>query len=148
MYRVTTNGNYNLVMSNIMLAQQKQIDAGDRVATQKNGSNLKEYARSAEMLTAMRSVEARLGGYLDQNKLIADKLTTQDFALTQLGDDALSERSFESALRSRITSLEKSSRLPVQRSKKLVAARSIGPLSRRRSSRPWWQRPMASTSSR
>lgn len=88
MYRVTTNGNYNLVMSNIMLAQQKQIDAGDRVATQKNGSNLKEYARSAEMLTAMRSVEARLGGYLDQNKLIADKLTTQDFALTQLGDAA------------------------------------------------------------
>ena len=92
MYRVTTNGNYNLVMSNIMLAQQKQIEAGDRVATQKNGSNLKDYARSAEMLTAMRSVEARLGGYLDQNSLIADKLTTQDFSLTQLGDAAASTK--------------------------------------------------------
>jgi len=88
MYRVTTNGNYNLVLSNIMLAQQKQMDAGNKVATQKNGSNLKEYARNAEMLTAMRSVEAKLGGYLDQNKLIADKLTTQDFALTQLKDAA------------------------------------------------------------
>ena len=88
MYRVTTNGNYNLVLSNIMLAQQKQMDAGNKVATQKNGSNLKEYARNAEMLTAMRSVESKLGGYLDQNKLIADKLTTQDFALTQLHDSA------------------------------------------------------------
>ncbi|WP_374533881.1 flagellin [Phenylobacterium sp.] len=88
MYRVTTNGNYNLVLSNIMLAQQKQMDAGNKVATQKNGSNLKEYAPHAEMLTAMRSVESRLGGYLDQNKLIADKLTTQDFALTQLHDSA------------------------------------------------------------
>lgn len=92
MYRVTTNGNYNLVLSNIMLAQQKQMEAGDKVATQKNGSNLKDYARNAEMLTAMRSVETRLGGYLEQNKLIADKLTTQDFALTQLGDAAASTK--------------------------------------------------------
>ena len=40
----------------------------------------------------MRSVESRLGGYLDQNKLIADKLTTQDFALTQLHDSAASTK--------------------------------------------------------
>ncbi|WP_312161861.1 flagellin [Phenylobacterium sp.] len=88
MYRVTTGGNYSLVLRNIMLAQQKQMNAGDRVATQENGANLKDYSRNAEMLTAMRSVEARIGGYLDQNKLIADKLTTQDFAMTQLGDAA------------------------------------------------------------
>ncbi|MBP6878195.1 MAG: flagellin [Phenylobacterium sp.] len=88
MYRVTTGGNYSLVLRNIMLAQQKQMNAGDRVATQENGANLKDYSRNAEMLTAMRSVETRVGGYLDQNKLIADKLTTQDFAMTQLGDAA------------------------------------------------------------
>ena len=88
MYRVTTGGNYSLVLRNIMLAQQKQMSAGDRVATQENGANLKDYSRNAEMLTAMRSVETRIGGYLDQNKLIADKLTTQDFAMTQLGDAA------------------------------------------------------------
>lgn len=88
MYRVTTGGNYSLVLRNIMLAQQKQMNAGDRVATQENGANLKDYSRNAEMLTAMRSVENRVGGYLDQNKLIADKLTTQDFAMTQLSDAA------------------------------------------------------------
>ena len=53
MYRVTTNGNYNLVLSNIMLAQQRQMDAGDKLATQKNGSDLKDYSRNAEMLTAI-----------------------------------------------------------------------------------------------
>lgn len=88
MYRVTTGGNYSLVLRNIMLAQQKQMNAGDRVATQENGANLKDYSRNAEMLTAMRSVETRIGSYLDQNKLIADKLTTQDFAMTQLGGAA------------------------------------------------------------
>ncbi|HEY9234894.1 MULTISPECIES: flagellin [Phenylobacterium] len=88
MYRVTTVGNYNLVLSNIMQAQRAQIEAGNRVATQRNGSNLKEFSRDAEILTAMRSVDARLSGYLEQNTTIADKLTTQDFSLTQLGDAA------------------------------------------------------------
>jgi len=88
MYRVTTVGNYNLVLSNIMQAQRAQIDAGNKVSTQRNGSNLKEFSRDAEILTAMRSVDTRLQGYLDQNTTIADKLTTQDFSLTQLGDAA------------------------------------------------------------
>lgn len=90
MYRVTTSGNYGRVLSNIMLAQQQQAAAGDKVATRKNGVNLKEFSHQAEMLTAMRAVDARLGGYLEQNSLVADKLTTQDFALMQLGDAAAS----------------------------------------------------------
>ena len=92
MFRVTTGGNYSRVLSNIMLAQQRQMDAGDKLATQKNGSDLKDYSRNAEMLTAMRSVDSRLGGYLEQNKMITDKLTTQDFSLSQLGDAAASTK--------------------------------------------------------
>ena len=88
MYRVTTVGNYNLVLSNIMQAQRAQVEAGNKVSTQRNGSNLKEFSRDAEILTAMRSVDTRLQGYLSQNTTIADKLTTQDFSLTQLGDAA------------------------------------------------------------
>jgi flagellar hook-associated protein 3 FlgL len=88
MYRVTTVGNYNLVLSNIMQAQRAQVEAGNKVSTQRNGSNLKEFSRDAEILTAMRSVGTRLQGYLSQNTTIADKLTTQDFSLTQLGDAA------------------------------------------------------------
>ena len=92
MFRVTTGGNYSRVLSNSMLAQQRQMDAGDKLATQKNGSDLKDYSRNAEMLTAMRSVDSRLGGYLEQNKMITDKLTTQDFSLSQLGDAAASTK--------------------------------------------------------
>jgi flagellar hook-associated protein 3 FlgL len=92
MYRVSTVGNYNAVLSNIMAAQQRQMEAGNAVATQKNGSNLKDYAKNAEMLTAMRTIDARLSGYTEQNKLVTDKLTTQDFALNQVSDSTASTR--------------------------------------------------------
>lgn len=88
MNRVSTGGNYNAVLSNIMVAQQRQMDAGDRVATQKNGSSLKDYARNAEILTSMQSVDSRLQGFMDQNARLVDKLTTQDFALNQIAGAA------------------------------------------------------------
>src|SRR5206468_8881109 len=84
--RVSTVGNYATVLANLMAAQQRQLDAGQRVATQKNGHNLKDFAKSDELLTAMRSVQTRLGAFQDQNSLIADKLTTQDTALNQVAD--------------------------------------------------------------
>ncbi|WP_374571787.1 flagellin [Phenylobacterium sp.] len=90
--RVSTVGNYSAVLANLMTAQQRQVEAGITVSTQKNGTNLKEYARSSEILTAMRSLEARTSSYLDQNRLIADKLSTQDFALNQLADSTSSTR--------------------------------------------------------
>lgn len=86
MYRVSTGGNYSAVLANIMAAQQRQMDAGNQVATQKKGSDLKDYAPNAEMLTALKSIDSRLTGYLDQNKLVSDKLETQDFAMNQVAD--------------------------------------------------------------
>ncbi|MFN3515151.1 MAG: flagellin [Phenylobacterium sp.] len=88
MTRVSTVANYSVVLANLLAAQKRQLDAGTMVATQKKGSDLKAFSRNAEMLTAMRSVETRLSGFLEQNKLIADKLTTQDFALNQISDAA------------------------------------------------------------
>src|SRR5690606_39045785 len=92
MNRISTSGSYSSVLANMMAAQQRQIEAGNRVATQKNGSDLKDYAKDAEMLTAMRTVEKRLASYAEQNKLIDDKLTTQNSALTQVSDAAASTR--------------------------------------------------------
>lgn len=92
MTRVSTNGNYSAVLANIQAAQQRQMEAGARVATQKQGTDLKGYARNAEMLTAMKSIDARIGGYLEQSKLITDKLTTQDFALSQITSAAQGTR--------------------------------------------------------
>ena len=81
--RVSTAGNYSAILANLMAAQQRQLEAGVRVSTQKNGSSLKDYALNDEMLTAMRAVQTRLTGFQDQNSLIADRLTTQDTALNQ-----------------------------------------------------------------
>jgi flagellar hook-associated protein 3 FlgL len=86
--RVTTPGNYAAVLANLLAAQHRQMEAGDRVATQRNGKDLKDYARQSELLTAMRSVQTRLGVYQDQNNLIADKLSTQDTGLNRVADAA------------------------------------------------------------
>ena len=86
--RVTTPGNYSAVLANLISAQKRQQDAGEKVATQRNGTDLKDYARQSELLTAMRSVQQRLDVFKDQNRLIADKLATQDTGLTRVADAA------------------------------------------------------------
>lgn len=90
--RVTTPGNYAAVLTNLRAAQQRQMEAGDRVATQRNGQNLKDYSKSSELLTGMRSVQDRLGVFQEQNGLISDKLATQDSSLRRVADAAQSVR--------------------------------------------------------
>ena len=90
--RVTTPGNYSAVLTNLLAAQQRQMDAGDRVATQRNGKDLKDYAKNSELLTAMRSVQTRLEVFKDQNNMLADKLATQDTSLSRVADAAQSIR--------------------------------------------------------
>lgn len=90
--RVSTAGNYSTILQNLMAAQQKQLQAGNQVSTQKVGSDLKDYAKNAETLTAMQSTQSRLQVYLQQNAYIADKLSTQDLALNQVGDAAQAAR--------------------------------------------------------
>lgn len=86
--RVSTTGNYASILSNLMAAQLRQFDANERVSSQKNGNDLKDYAKKAETLAAMRVVDRRTKAYQDQNGLIADKLTNQDQALNQVTDAA------------------------------------------------------------
>ena len=86
--RVTTPGNYAAVLANLLVSQQRRMEAGDRVATQRNGDNLKDYARQSEVLTAMRSIQQRIDVFKDQNSLISDKLATQDSALSRVADAA------------------------------------------------------------
>ena len=86
--RVSTTGNYTSILTNLMAAQLRQFDANERVSSQKNGNDLKDYAKKAETLAAMRVVDRRTKAYQDQNGLIADKLTNQDQALNQITDAA------------------------------------------------------------
>lgn len=99
--RVTTPGNYSAILANLTAAQQRQAEAGERVATQRNGKDLKDYARNSEVLTSMQSVQSRLTVYKDQNGLIADKLATQDTGITKVADAAQAIRQiFSEALAS------------------------------------------------
>jgi flagellar hook-associated protein 3 FlgL len=84
--RVSTAGNYAAVLANLTAAQQAQMFFGNEVATQKNGTDLKSYATSADTLTAMHTVQARLQSYTDQNTVIADRLSQQDATLNQTTD--------------------------------------------------------------
>lgn len=92
MTRVSTAGNYSAVLANLLAAQARQAQAGEVVSTQKNGTDLKGYAKDSEMLTSMRSINARNAGYLEQNKQIADKLAVQDLAFSRLANAALGVR--------------------------------------------------------
>lgn len=86
--RVSTPGNYASVLANLMGAQLRQFDANERASSQKNGSDLKDYAKKAETLVAMRVVDRRMKAYQDQNSQMAVKLANQDQALNQVTDAA------------------------------------------------------------
>ncbi|HEX2558745.1 flagellin [Phenylobacterium sp.] len=88
MVRIATTTSYSAVLANLTAAQKRQLDAGDRLASQKNGDDLKDYAKNAEMLTAMRTVHTRTEGYLSQNVMLSEKLIAQDSALTKMVDAA------------------------------------------------------------
>jgi flagellar hook-associated protein 3 FlgL len=90
--RVSTIGNYSTVLANLMSAQQAQLNAGERVSTHKNATDLKGFAANDELLTAMQSVTAKLANFQTQNNLVADKLTTQDTALNQVADASQAAR--------------------------------------------------------
>jgi flagellar hook-associated protein 3 FlgL len=90
--RVSTSGNYATMLANLMQAQQNQLYFGNQVATQKKGSDLKSFSTTADALTAMHTVKARLQTYQDQNSVIADRLSSQDVALNQVTDAAGSVR--------------------------------------------------------
>ena len=84
MNRVSTSGNYALVLANLTRAQQSQMYFGNQVATQKKGSDLKAFSTTADTLTAMQTVQARLKSYQEQNSVVADRLSSQDTALNQV----------------------------------------------------------------
>ena len=88
MNRISTSSTYLTVINNLNMAQARQIKASSEVSSQKKGSDLKAYARDAETLTAMRSVQTRVEGYLNQSAVLTDRFNSQDTALNQVAGAA------------------------------------------------------------
>lgn len=92
MMRVSTASTYSAMLANLTKAQVRQNEAGAQVSSEKNASDLKGYARQAEMLTAMRSVQTRVEGFLDQTAQLSGRLDMQEVALTRIADSAQGAR--------------------------------------------------------
>lgn len=92
MTRVSTVQNYNVMTSNLMRAQIRQSDVGNQVSSQKVATDLKGYAKNAEMLIAMRSTQTRLEGLIEQSKLTTNRLEMQDTGLGKVADSTKSAR--------------------------------------------------------
>lgn len=84
MTRVATFGNYQSALLDLMRAQTRAADAQDRVATQKNATDLTGYGRQSETLTAMKGSLSRIQGFIDTSDAVSARLVTQDVAMNQL----------------------------------------------------------------
>ncbi|MBX7249073.1 MAG: flagellin [Caulobacteraceae bacterium] len=88
MTRVSTGEGWNSALLNLMNAQQRQFDAQNRVSSEKVATDLKGYGRSSETLTAFKSAQARLNGFVANGEAVASRLTSQDLGLTSLAEAA------------------------------------------------------------
>lgn len=92
MNRVATFGNYQSALLQLMAAQSRGEDAQNKVNTKKNATDLVGFGRSSETITALKSSQTRIQGFIDTSKTVADRLTTQDLALDRVADAATAAR--------------------------------------------------------
>ena len=88
MTRVSTSGNYSSVLTNLMSAQQRQMEASDQLSSGKIGTDLKAFSRNAQVLTAMQTLNTRLTGFTEQNAFTSNRLEMQDLALNKAAEAA------------------------------------------------------------
>lgn len=86
MSRVSTGANYQSALLNLLQAKRIQDDAGEKVQTRKNATDMAGFGRGSETLTALKGAEARVQGFLDTGAAVSARLDAQDLALNQVVD--------------------------------------------------------------
>lgn len=84
MDQISTASSYASIVANLNSAQQAIATAGNQLSTGENATNLDGYSANDETLIAMQSLTAKVGGYLSSGQILADKLSTQNTAITQV----------------------------------------------------------------
>jgi flagellar hook-associated protein 3 FlgL len=84
MIRVATFALQQSALVNIQRAQVREAQSGDQVSTGRKADDLKGFGRSAENVTALRSVKARVDGWLEQANQLSGKLEVQTQYLDQM----------------------------------------------------------------
>lgn len=92
MTRVSTNGNYQSALLNLMRSQEAQNTAGERVQTGKIATDLSGFGRSSETLTALKGSQARVQGFLDTGAAVSARLEAQDMAINLVVDGLAAAR--------------------------------------------------------
>lgn len=88
MTRVSTFGNYQSALLNLMTAQTRAQDAQERVSTEKIATDLTGFGRGSETLTALKSMQARIQGFIDTGEVVAARLSAQDMAFDRIAEGA------------------------------------------------------------
>lgn len=92
MTRVSTYGNYQSALLDLMSAQSRAAEAHKKVSTQKNATDLVGFGRASETVTALKSTQTRIQSFIDTNKTVAARLETQDLAMGRVADAAAAAR--------------------------------------------------------
>ena len=92
MLRVSTASTYSSMLSNLTQAQVRQNEYAAQISSEKKASYFKGYARNAEVLTAMRGVQVKVAGFLEQTSQIGGRLDMQEVAMTRMSDSVGSAR--------------------------------------------------------
>lgn len=92
MTRVSTSGNYQSALLDLMSAQSRAAEAHKKVSTQKNATDLVGFGRASETVSALKSSQTRIQSFIDTNKTVAARLETQDLAMGRVADAATEAR--------------------------------------------------------
>jgi flagellar hook-associated protein 3 FlgL len=88
MQRISTADSYAAIIANMQQAQTQLSTASNQISSGETATDLQGYAAHAETLTAMQTVNNQVTGYLSQDSILANKLTTQDTGLQQVANAA------------------------------------------------------------
>jgi flagellar hook-associated protein 3 FlgL len=88
MDRISTASSYSAILASLNSAQAAQNAAIAEVSTGMKATDLKGFGATAETLTAMQTVQAKVTAYLGQTQIVSDKLSSQDTAFTALASAA------------------------------------------------------------
>jgi len=88
MTRISTFSQGQSLLTQMLRNQDYMREQQVRVATGKNGNDLKSIAREASILLSSRTVSARTDSFMQANKELANRLELQNSALAGIGEIA------------------------------------------------------------
>lgn len=92
MTRVSTMGNYQSALLDLMKAQGRQQLAQERLDSEKIATDSKGYGRSSQNITALKATQSRLAGFVASGEAVEARLASQDIALSRVGEGGAGAR--------------------------------------------------------